>query len=83
MGTPALTTRGFLEKDFVKVADFVDRAIRIAIAIKAGAGPKLKDFNAALSTQTNPELEQLKEDVEAFSMGFPAIGFDESTMKYR
>lgn len=30
MGSPALTSRGFVESDFDQVADFVDRAIKIA-----------------------------------------------------
>jgi glycine hydroxymethyltransferase len=30
MGSPALTSRGFVEKDFDKVAEFVDRAVTIA-----------------------------------------------------
>lgn len=30
MGSPALTSRGFVETDFDQVADFVDRAIKIA-----------------------------------------------------
>lgn len=30
MGSPALTSRGFVEKDFEKVAEFVDRAVQIA-----------------------------------------------------
>lgn len=30
MGSPALTSRGFVERDFEQVADFVDRAVRIA-----------------------------------------------------
>jgi hypothetical protein len=29
MGSPALTSRGFVEADFDQVADFVDRAIKI------------------------------------------------------
>ena len=29
IGTPALTTRGFKEDDFVKVADFLDRCVRL------------------------------------------------------
>ncbi|KAG6208479.1 Cytochrome B translational activator protein cbs2 [Claviceps purpurea] len=41
MGTPAMTTRGFTENDFVRVADIVDRAISIACRIgktvKSGA----------------------------------------------
>jgi glycine hydroxymethyltransferase len=30
MGSPALTSRGFVEADFDQVADFVDRSVRIA-----------------------------------------------------
>lgn len=30
IGTPALTTRGFKESEFVQVADFIDRAVKIA-----------------------------------------------------
>ncbi|MBP5836078.1 serine hydroxymethyltransferase [Candidatus Phytoplasma meliae] len=30
LGTPAMTTRGFKEKDFIKVADFIDQAIHHA-----------------------------------------------------
>lgn len=30
MGSPALTSRGFVERDFDKVAEFVDRAVAIA-----------------------------------------------------
>ena len=29
IGTPALTTRGFKEAEFVQVADFIDRAVKI------------------------------------------------------
>jgi glycine hydroxymethyltransferase len=31
IGTPALTTRGFKEADFVKVADFIHRAIQVGV----------------------------------------------------
>lgn len=34
-GTPALTSRGFLEEDFVKVAEFFDAAVKLALKIKA------------------------------------------------
>ncbi|PHU25295.1 Serine hydroxymethyltransferase, mitochondrial [Capsicum chinense] len=35
MGTPALTSRGFIEEDFVKVAEFFDAAVKITVKIKA------------------------------------------------
>jgi glycine/serine hydroxymethyltransferase len=34
IGTPALTTRGFKEADFVQVAHFLDRALQIALRIQ-------------------------------------------------
>jgi len=83
MGTPALTTRGFLEKDFVEVANFVDRAIKIAIDLKAKHGPKLKDFKAALDTQEFPEITQLRTEVEDFAKQFPTIGFEAEEMRYK
>lgn len=38
MGSPALTSRGFVEKDFEQVAEFVHQGISIAKALKAKAG---------------------------------------------
>lgn len=34
-GTPALTSRGFVEEDFVKVAEYFDAAVKLAVNIKA------------------------------------------------
>jgi len=33
MGSPAMTTRELKEEDFKKIAEFVDRGIKIAISI--------------------------------------------------
>ena len=33
-GTPALTSRGFVEEDFAKVAEFFDAAVGLALKIK-------------------------------------------------
>ncbi|XP_024526846.1 serine hydroxymethyltransferase 1, mitochondrial isoform X2 [Selaginella moellendorffii] len=85
MGTPALTSRGFTEVDFEKVAEFFDRAVGIAVKIKEASGAKLKDFKAAVDT--NPEfqghIKALREEVEDYAKDFPTIGFEKSTMKYR
>jgi len=79
MGTPALTSRGFVESDFEKVAEFVDRAVQIAQKVQAEAGPKRKDFMDKLE-QGVPELAALKEDVENFAASFPTIGFDKQEL---
>lgn len=36
-GTPALTSRGFVEDDFKKVAEYFDVAVKIALQIKENA----------------------------------------------
>lgn len=51
MGSPALTSRGFVEKDFVKVAEFVDRAITLSIDHQKNVNGKLKDFRDAINKE--------------------------------
>jgi len=72
LGTPALTSRGFTEKDIVQVVEFLDRAVQIALAIQGKVGKQLKDFLAAV--ETNEELKTLKHDVEKFASAFPIPG---------
>ncbi|KAK9793736.1 hypothetical protein WJX73_005989 [Symbiochloris irregularis] len=85
MGSPALTSRGFTEKDFRQVADFVDRAVAITVDLKKteGFGPKLKDFRAGLDKQIPQPIAELKRDVESFASQFPTIGFDKGFMRYK
>lgn len=85
LGTPALTTRGFVEADFEKVADFVVKGINIAKTLKEKHGPKLKDFRDALADAPPgkfPEIDALRDQVEAFAAQFPTIGFDKAEGKY-
>nr|CAG8535725.1 5492_t:CDS:2 [Entrophospora candida] len=75
LGTPALTSRSFKEKDFEKVAEFLNRAVQIALAVQEKAGSKMmKDFVAAC--QDNEDISNLKKEVESFSTTFPMPGFD-------
>ncbi|RXI07943.1 hypothetical protein DVH24_014509 [Malus domestica] len=85
MGTPALTSRGFVEEDFAKVADFFDAAVNLALKIKEEAkGTKLKDFVAALSApHFQSETAKLRHDVEEYAKQFPTIGFEKETLKYK
>jgi len=80
IGTPALTTRGFTEGDFAKVAEFLHRGVQIGLGIQEKSGRKLVDFVPAL--EGNGELEELRKDVEAFASKFNMPGFDVSEMKY-
>ena len=86
VGTPALTTRGFVEKDFVAVAGLLHRAAALSVAInKELVAPKnmLADFKAALAAPAREaELAALRADVVALASSFPMPGFDVTTMKY-
>ena len=81
IGTPALTTRGLKEADFVKVADFLDRAVKISLDVQKTSGKKLKDFVAALPS--NKDIPVLAKEVATFATSFPMPGFDTETMKYK
>ncbi|KAL5559909.1 hypothetical protein UlMin_036120, partial [Ulmus minor] len=85
MGTPALTSRGFLEEDFVKVAEYFDAAVKLALKIKADTkGTKLKDFVTTLQSNEHfqSEIAKLRDEVEAYAKRFPTIGFEKETMRY-
>jgi len=72
LGSPALTSRGFMEKDFVRIADILDRAVKLAVQIQNKTGKLIKDFQAEINK--SPEVEQLKKEVEEFSQQFPLPG---------
>jgi glycine hydroxymethyltransferase len=85
MGTPALSSRGFKEADFAKVAEFFDRAVKIAVELKkTDKGSKLKGFKemCAVGPSVHPDLVQLRKEVSEFACTFPTIGFDESSMTF-
>ncbi|KAJ8644966.1 hypothetical protein MRB53_006714 [Persea americana] len=45
IGTPAMTTRGFKEKDFIAAAGFIHEGVQIALEAKGSiSGTMLKDF---------------------------------------
>eukprot|EP00898_Chlorokybus_atmophyticus_P001969 jgi/Chlat1/2773/Chrsp187S02949 len=88
IGTPALTSRGFTEEDFVKVADFIDRGIQLALAAKKstpGEKPKLADFKEYILSPDCKERDAilaLKAEVEALATSFPIPGINVDTMRY-
>ena len=49
------------------------------------AGPKLKDFKAAVDSdpEVQAEIKSLRTEVEEFAKQFPTIGFEKSSMKYQ
>lgn len=79
LGTPALTTRGLVEKDIDKVVDFIHRGLLLCKEVSKISGSKLVDFKKVLSTNEDikAKVSALKEEVEAFSKQFPIPGFKE------
>ncbi|KAK8560785.1 hypothetical protein V6N13_026220 [Hibiscus sabdariffa] len=80
-GTPAMTSRGLVEKDFEQIGEFLHRAVTITLDIQKQYGKLLKDFNKGL--EGNKEIQALKADVEKFSSSFDMPGFKMSEMKYK
>jgi len=69
LGTPALTSRGFKENDFEKVAEYLHRSIQLSLELQKSVGKLLKEFTNALSN--NDEIDSLKEEITEFSRSFP------------
>ena len=82
IGSPALTTRGFTEEHFRKVAEFLHRAVTISSEIQK-EHKLLKAFTAALPMP--PDVLALKKDCQAFVTQFPmpGVGFADGEMKYK
>ncbi len=82
IGTPAMTSRGLTEADWDRVADFIDRGVKLAVDIKKNvSGTKVKDFKAALGEDGGAWREPitaLREDVHSFARHFPTVGFEEA-----
>jgi glycine hydroxymethyltransferase len=68
LGTAALTTRGFKEDDFIKVVEFIDSVIKIALDIQTKSGAKLVDFVKAM--ESNNELLNIRENINKFANTF-------------
>lgn len=79
VGTPAMTTRGLLTRDFEKVAEFIDRGVKITTEMKKDAdliSKKVADFKDFVDQNRDKYgLKELREEVEALCKSFPTVGF--------
>merc|ERR1712187_417451 len=73
IGTPAMTTRGLKQDGFVKIAEFLDRVLQIALQIQNEKGKKLKDFEEGMKGRK--DIEALRADVQTFAsaLGYPGL----------
>jgi glycine hydroxymethyltransferase len=65
IGTPAMTTRGFVEKDFEQIAVFIDKCVSIAVEIQNQKGRKLVDFCVGMNE--NESIINLRGEVNKFA----------------
>jgi len=80
IGTPAITTRGIKVQHMPTIADFFDRALKIALDIqKKMKGKTLTEFKAIVLE--SEELKSLRKEVESFASQFPLPG-DNSTYHF-
>jgi len=68
IGTAALTARGFTELQFLKVAEYIDCCIKIAINIQSEKGKKLKEF--LINIENNQDIITLRNEVTRYSVKF-------------
>ena len=62
IGTPAVTTRGMMEPEMEKIAEFIDKVLKISVKIQEQSGKLLKDF--ILNAEKNEEIIALGKEVE-------------------
>nr|XP_021513863.1 serine hydroxymethyltransferase, cytosolic [Meriones unguiculatus] len=78
LGTPALTSRGLLEGDFRKVAQFIHRGIELTLQIQGEMAERatLKEFKEKLTSDEKYQnaLQKLREEVETFASNFSLPG---------
>uniref|UniRef100_A0A9J7ZRI5 Serine hydroxymethyltransferase n=2 Tax=Cyprinus carpio TaxID=7962 RepID=A0A9J7ZRI5_CYPCA len=81
LGSPALTSRGLLEDDFHKVAEFIHRGIELTLEIQRNMNPKatLKEFKDELAQNEKYKLKinVIQKEVEDFAGKFPMPGLPE------
>lgn len=74
IGTPAMTSRGFGEEDFKRVADYIDQSIKLCKKVQ-GELPKeankLKDFKAQVASESVPEIQKLRQEIADWASTFP------------
>ncbi|KAH8289558.1 hypothetical protein KR054_007167 [Drosophila jambulina] len=79
LGTPALTTRGLVEKDIEQVVAFIDAALKVgAEAAKVAGSPKMADYHKVLeeNASVKAQKDDIRKSVVEFSRKFPLPGLE-------
>jgi glycine hydroxymethyltransferase len=74
IGTPAMTSRGFGEKDFERVAVYMDLAIKISVETQASlpkSANRLKDFKTEVAGGKIAKINDLQKEIATWASSFP------------
>ncbi|KZF24537.1 cytosolic serine hydroxymethyltransferase [Xylona heveae TC161] len=74
VGAPAMTSRGFGEEHFKKVAQYIDQCIAICKDVQSKLpkeANKLKDFKAKVASEQVPEILALRKEISQWASTFP------------
>jgi glycine hydroxymethyltransferase len=74
IGTPAMTSRGFGNEHFLRVAGFIDTLVKLTSSIQASLpkeANKLKDFKAKVVSGDVKELATIRQEVASWTSTFP------------
>ena len=76
IGTSALTSRNFFEKDVERVVEFIEEAINLSIEVSSSLGKcTLKQYKEALQLESwKSKVDDLRQRVEAYALTFPMPG---------
>jgi glycine hydroxymethyltransferase len=77
LGTPAMTSRGFGEKEFKMIALFLKEIADIGVEIQSKYGKMMNDFKKGLENddEIKGKLENIKSGVNSIAFGFPFYTF--------
>ena len=71
LGTPAVTTRGFKEREMKYVADVIHRIVQLGQQLRSSKALKLKEFMERAESDTyRGQLAALRREVESFSVKY-------------
>jgi len=78
LGAHALTSRGFDQRNFVEVVEFIDEAVAIAKEVQ-GKSKKLKDFKEVLESDSdiNNKCDDLRARVNEYASKYSMPGHDD------
>jgi len=74
IGTPAMTSRGYGEEDFDRVANYIDESVKLCKEIQASLpkeANKLKDFKLKVASGEVPRINELKKEIAEWCQTFP------------